>query len=65
MPLVPAEMAGPVKKRRGATTVCVLTDLQESTAKWVSIIILVPRVLRCWRELCTAILRFSQFDDHN
>lgn len=37
MPLAPAEMAGHVKKRQGATTVCVLTGLQENTVKLVSI----------------------------
>lgn len=36
MPLAPAEMAGPVKKRQGATTACVLTGLQENIVKWVS-----------------------------
>lgn len=36
-PLARAEMAGRVKKIQGATTVCVLTALQENTVKWVSI----------------------------
>lgn len=32
----PVAMEAPVRKREGATDVCVLTDLLENTAKWVS-----------------------------
>lgn len=34
--LVPAAMEARVRKRRGATDVCVLTDSLANTAKWVS-----------------------------
>lgn len=34
--LVPAAMEAHVRKRQGATDVCVLTDSLENTVKWVS-----------------------------
>lgn len=34
--LVPAAMEVPVRKRQGATDVCVLTGSLENTVKWVS-----------------------------
>jgi len=34
--LAPAAMEAPVRRREGATDVCVLTGSLENTAKWVS-----------------------------